>query len=154
MTTDKSKHHPRDRYIVTSTDGHWCQIRKFVGSQLRTNPYKVPFDQIYRVPSQPDPVKENLTSEDDEDTCPIPAHISAPEAPMEISIPDEIMQVPTEEETSCVIEQLPVETPVVVDDTMEHISNDVEDALQVDMFVPRRSTRIRGRPKYLEDYKQ
>ena len=154
LTTDKSKHHPRDRYIVTSTDGHWCQIRKFVGSQLRTNPYKVPFDQIYRVPSQPDPVKENFTSEDDEDTCPIPAHISAPEAPMEIPIPDEIMQVPTEEETSCVMEQLPVETHVVVDDTMEHISNDVEDALKVDMFVPQRSTRIRGRPKYLEDYKQ
>ena len=113
--------------------------------------YKVPFDQIYRVPSQPDPVKENLTSEDDEDTCPIPAHISAPEAPMEIPIPDEIMQVPTEEETSCVMEQLPVETPVVVDDTMEHISNDVEDALQVDMFVPRRLTRISRRPKHLED---
>ena len=73
---------------------------------------------------------------------------------MERPIPDEIMQVPTEEETSCVMEQPPVETPVVVDETMEHISNDVEDAPQVDMFVPRRSTRIPRRPKYLEDYKQ
>ena len=42
LCNDKSKHHPRDRYIVTNTSGHWCQVRKFVGSQLRSNAYKIP----------------------------------------------------------------------------------------------------------------
>ena len=52
LCSDKSKHHPRDRYLVTSVSGHWCQVRKFVGSQLRSNAYKIPMTEVYLVPSR------------------------------------------------------------------------------------------------------
>ena len=34
LCSDKSKHHPRERYLVTSIDGNWCLVRKFVGCDL------------------------------------------------------------------------------------------------------------------------
>ena len=96
----------------------------------------------------------DLPSEEDDDSCVISDHVSAPETPIERPIPDEIMQIPKEEETSCAMESSPVETSAMVNEILEPVNNDVEDASKVDMFVPRRSTRIPRRPKYLEDYKQ
>ena len=32
---DRNKSRARNRYLVVSTDGEWCQIRNFVGNQLR-----------------------------------------------------------------------------------------------------------------------
>ena len=51
LCSDKSKHHPRERYLLTNIDGNWCRVRKFVGSQLQANLYKVPLNEVYRVPS-------------------------------------------------------------------------------------------------------
>ena len=31
---DRYKNRVRDRYLVVSVDGNWCNLRKFVGSQL------------------------------------------------------------------------------------------------------------------------
>ena len=33
---DRNKSRRRDPYLVTSIDGAWCQVRKFVGAQLRS----------------------------------------------------------------------------------------------------------------------
>ena len=66
LCSDKSKHHPRDRYLVTSIDGNWCQVRMFVGSQLRANPYKIPLNEVYRVPS-PRQVRIQLAEPEDEE---------------------------------------------------------------------------------------
>jgi hypothetical protein len=48
---DRNKSKARNRYLVVSTDGEWCQIRKFVGNQLRQSSYKVRKSECYRVPS-------------------------------------------------------------------------------------------------------
>ncbi len=47
---DRDKTKSRDRYIVTSIDGQWCNIRKFSGSQLRASSYKVKLVECYAVP--------------------------------------------------------------------------------------------------------
>ena len=97
LYTDRDKHCARNRYLVTEVDGHWCSIRKFSGSQLRSTPYRVKLSECYKVPeytsttfmrSTPSP----YTSSDDEDydtaihdTSPP----SLPNIPQELSLPAE-----------------------------------------------------------------
>ena len=38
---DQNKYRGRDHYLVTSTDGTWCQVREFVGSQLWSTTYRI-----------------------------------------------------------------------------------------------------------------
>ena len=54
---DKHKHRARDRYLVVSLDGVWCNIRKFTGSQLRQTSYRVKREECYKVPST---IKEKI----------------------------------------------------------------------------------------------
>ena len=49
---DRSKTSPRSRYLVTSITGQWCNIRKFCGSQLRNNSYRVKLSECYKVPQE------------------------------------------------------------------------------------------------------
>ncbi|XP_068706826.1 uncharacterized protein [Montipora foliosa] len=41
ITSDGSKTSARNRYLVVSVDGLWCNVRKFTGSQLRSTSYRV-----------------------------------------------------------------------------------------------------------------
>ena len=51
LYADRTKHHSRDRYLVTSVESDWCHLRKFVGSQLRQSPYRVKKSDCFKVPS-------------------------------------------------------------------------------------------------------
>lgn len=44
---DRNKSRGRDRYLSTSTDGAWCQVRKFVGSQLRSTSFRIRKAEFY-----------------------------------------------------------------------------------------------------------
>ena len=68
--SDRNKHAPRDWYLVTSNDGEWCLIKKFVGNTLRAMNYKVKPTEIYKVPGDPY-VTTNSTrrKEADPDEC-------------------------------------------------------------------------------------
>ena len=71
--SDLSKAKSRDRYIVASEDGNWLNIRKFVGSQLRKNVYRVKRNEVFKVPYTPvvPHAKLNYPGSDDEiDTSP------------------------------------------------------------------------------------
>ena len=50
LYSDRDKNSPRHRYLVTSVDNEWCNIRKFVGETLRANSYKVRRHEVYKVP--------------------------------------------------------------------------------------------------------
>ena len=50
ITSDGSKAHARNQYVVVSVDGLWCHIRKFTGSQLRSTFYRVERSEYYRFP--------------------------------------------------------------------------------------------------------
>lgn len=47
---DRNKSKARNRKLVVSADGEWCQIRKFVDNQLRQSSYKVKISECYFVP--------------------------------------------------------------------------------------------------------
>ena len=46
---DRNKSRGRDRYLVVLVDGEWCNVRKFVGSQLRNVSYRVKKSECYKV---------------------------------------------------------------------------------------------------------
>ena len=48
MYDERDKHHPRSRYIVTSVDKPWLQIRKFTNNQLRSLPYRVKVNDVLK----------------------------------------------------------------------------------------------------------
>ena len=41
LHTDRNKSYARHRNLVASVDGNWCNVRKFVGAQLRSSSYRV-----------------------------------------------------------------------------------------------------------------
>ncbi|CAB4005776.1 Hypothetical predicted protein [Paramuricea clavata] len=49
ITSDGSKTRARDRYLVVSIDGPWCNVRKFAGSQLRSSPYRIKLSECFLV---------------------------------------------------------------------------------------------------------
>ena len=51
LYADRAKHHSHDRYLVTSVEGDWCYLSKFVGSQLRQSSYRVKKSDCFKVPS-------------------------------------------------------------------------------------------------------
>jgi hypothetical protein len=52
LHSDRNKTRARDRYLVVEIDGPFCNIKKFVGSQLRNTSYRVKTAECYRVPSE------------------------------------------------------------------------------------------------------
>jgi hypothetical protein len=52
LYADRDKTHARSRYLVTAVEGMWCNIRKFIGSQLRNASYRVKKSECYKVPNQ------------------------------------------------------------------------------------------------------
>ncbi|XP_063966698.1 uncharacterized protein LOC135156869 [Lytechinus pictus] len=50
LRSDRTKTQARPRYLVCSVDNDWCNIRKFVGSQLRSTSYRVRRSDCLKVP--------------------------------------------------------------------------------------------------------
>ena len=64
---DRNKHKARERYIVVRTDGPWCEVKKFTGSQLRAESYKVKKSECFLLPkyeSQDKIYEPNLDDDD------------------------------------------------------------------------------------------
>ena len=58
---DRNKSRGRDRYLITPIDGAWCQVRKFVGSQLRSTTYRFKKAECYKVRMDPSPSPCHIT---------------------------------------------------------------------------------------------
>ena len=108
LYTDRNKHRARDRYIVVSVEGEWCNIRKFIGAQLRRMSYRVKLSQCYRVnadipsdailyPSRYD----DPASDTDQDIISSSSPLSAlPPVPAELIMPPQLFTHPqTHQET-------------------------------------------------------
>ncbi|XP_063427674.1 CD109 antigen-like [Mytilus trossulus] len=95
LYNDRNKTCARDRYLVVSTDNSWCNIRKFVGSQLRNTSYRVKRSDCYKVPSLLNTLRQqdtysydNFTSSDEDDNTGKPqSPPKPPDIPNVISIP-------------------------------------------------------------------
>jgi len=100
LVSDRSKIHGRERYMVTSTDGDWCFVKKFSGPQLRNVSYKVkrsecePLPMLYRPNPdvQPEPESSEAVPDDNTTECytddpPIPK----PTPPTQPTVPDTLV---------------------------------------------------------------
>lgn len=159
LYTDRNKSSARDRYLVVSVEGEWCNIKKFRGAQLRNTSYRVKRNECYMVPAV---VNTNLhstedPSEEEEDADTPSAH--PPSSPAMI-IPQEISTPPPDRDC-----ELPRESSEVQEDapepdesTMIPVSVDPATGLSLrDTTVYhnshlKRSSRTRHRPAYLDDY--
>ena len=100
LHSDRNKSCGRNRYLVVSTEDNWCNVQKFIGSQLRNTSYRVKHSECYKVPSEVQshtPRRETtvvtvpLDSElDDLPTPPTPTPVpELPHIAIEISTPPE-----------------------------------------------------------------
>ena len=48
--SDRNKSRTRDRYIVTNVEGAFCNVRKFVSSQLSSTSYRIKKSECYHLP--------------------------------------------------------------------------------------------------------
>ena len=103
LHSDSNKSRAQDRYLVVSVDPPFCNIKKFVGSQLRSSSYRVKLSECFRVPvTTSDPSaslrrhSENSVDEDDllPELSPPP---SPPDIPDAISAPAFHGSTPTQE---------------------------------------------------------
>ena len=90
---DRNKSKARDRYLVISVDGVWCNIQKFTGNQLRRTSYRVRVCDCYKVRDQSlvtGPVDTGLSSDEDPDE----SSLHGPDIPPAISEPPVSPQYP------------------------------------------------------------
>ena len=94
LFSDRNKTRARDRSLVVEVTGTFCNIRKFVESQLRSTSYRVKTSDCYRVPSKvtdfrPLTVNSDTDSSSDEalPAQPVPPPPSPPVIPSAISTP-------------------------------------------------------------------
>ena len=170
---DRSKTSPRNRYLVTSITGQWCYIRKFCGSQLRNNSYRVKLSECYKVPQElcnlvPSHSTYSSYDTDDED---LPGASS--NAPLPPCIPRALSETPPPSTPNTVDSTLLSDNSPVPDingtqdtcdlhksDESVELNNTAEnqDVLQleydssVSLPLPTRSTRKRSVPNKFKDY--
>lgn len=151
LHSDRNKSRARDRYLVVSMDPPFCNIKKFVGTQLRSSSYRVKISDCFKVPADtPSPQDfprrastaeltndESLQPSQPPRPPPIPEVISTPglqpiqlEAQDSPSAPE---QSPTEESEDADDDPTLTELPTA----------------QTDL---RRSTRVKRPPAHLADY--
>ena len=164
ITSDGSKTHTRNQYLVVSVDGLWCNVRKFTGSQLRSTSYRVKLSECYRVPDQTettsnlsrhyssDPYLEDIDEEPftsgyiDEEPAHVPTPQSTPNA-VPALVPSELATPPDpQSDITAAPESSPLLGGSVSDITDAPIS---EPAFSP---APHRSSHPTRRPFYLKDY--
>ena len=155
LNSDRNKSKARNRYLLVSMDGSWCYVRKFVGSQLRSVSYRVRKYDCYRVPcsfaDSSYPVRGELSdgsvSEDEESDKGKSLPPVLPHTPPTLSQPD--MGV-----THDVGQNTPVEhtSDAEIPDLQGDILADGDSSSNNSFSDLRRSTRVRRRPKYLDDF--
>ena len=148
----RNKTRARDRYLVVEVSGSFCNIRKFVGSQLRSTSYRVKTTDCYRVPSevtgfQSPAANSDTDSSSDEATSvqPEPSPPAPPVIPSAISTPA-IQEVPDV--------NLPADQDEPYEDTNPDpvldsptTGNDSDSS-----SLPRRSSCVRRRPARYDDF--
>lgn len=96
---DKNKNKARDRYLVVKVEGEWCNIRKFVGNQIRSSSYRVKLVDCYKVTttyatSTPNAFPIIDASTDEEFVLTTPMEALEPRPPGVPDIPSAISQPP------------------------------------------------------------
>ena len=88
---DRNKSRARDRYLVISVEGAFCNVRKFIGSQLRSTSHRIKKSECYHVPGDlsetHSPQRPDDSSGDEYDRLTQTTPPTPPEIPCAISLP-------------------------------------------------------------------
>lgn len=153
LHNDRNKTCARHRYLVVTKEGSWCNIRKFIGAQLRSTSYRVKLSECYKVPSYsfPNDVPPDESTADiadispDESTSDIadipPVQAQPPPVP---DVPEEIYASPSQSSTNPE-HDITLQTEPVLD---SH-SDSPQDTLS---SRPPRPSRARRQPSRFDDY--
>ena len=60
LVSDRDKLRARHRHLISSVDGNWCFIKKFVGNQLRSASYKAKRYECYVVPKECESISSQI----------------------------------------------------------------------------------------------
>lgn len=164
LFSDRDKLHARNRYLVTSIEGQWCFVKKFVGNQLRASSYKVKFDECYLVPNEctASSVPKQYDTYESEDEGVDPIHDES-HSPQPIQIPT-VLTNPMDNSPSDTNANNMSEIPLLLG--VPESPPDPEPFINVPPELPSSSTicnnpttpkssrpkRDVKRPKYLDDY--
>ena len=166
LRTERSKTHSRSRYLVCNIEGEWCNIRKFVGSQLRSSSYRVRRSDCLKVPSDCSPLPgwqsrpSESTSDDADDLSftTVTTGARPPPHPPDLSAEKDVLQPPhgSPDSTSLPSDPRPPDPP----DIPCELSTPQDEPLPSDFTttpcVPLASRRYPERnhraPSYLSDY--
>ena len=149
MYDERDKHHPRSRYIVTSVDKPWLQIRKFTNNQLRSLPYRVKVNDVYKVPSQLNiEQRHHITSEDDDPQPLLPSADSQVVHSVAEYLPDK------EPSTSTLSELVDIPEEIACPPCDKDLGKELPSAESSDAPIIHqgRPPRDRRPPGYLKDY--
>ncbi len=148
LFSDRNKSRARSRYLVLSSDGTWCNVRKFTGSQLRRASYRVRLTDCYKVDSFPSVAghcDDGAASESGEECeVPIAAPPSDPAIPLAIATP---AAPPGSDGSGC-----PEGRTVSPSGSVEVSCHELASLSAVPVQAPRRSGRLRRLPDKLKDY--
>lgn len=143
LYSDRSKSRALDRYLVVEITGSFCNVRKFVGSQLRSTSYRMKKAEFYRVASEvthfhPPAFQDNAGSSSDETS---PTKLVSPPMPIPliqstISTPD-IQEDPDQDDFTATCQEQPSFLP---DSGATHTSDTDSDGFPL----PRRSNFCRS----------
>jgi len=131
LYSDLSKVQGRDRYLVTTVEGAWCCIRKFVGAQLRNTSYRVRRTDCYKVPAYNfnslASSSDDLASDEELPCVPTPVTLPRPSLPdnsvvsntTEPLIPSRPPDIPS-------LISMPEQQPAVIEPLETTLPTDVE----------------------------
>ena len=152
LYSDRNKTRAHDRYLVVEVTSSFCNIRKFVGSQLRSTSYRVKTPDCYRVPSEVADYRQSAINDDADSSSdeappakPVPSPPSPPVIPSAISTPA-TQEVPDG--------NLPASGHEPREDTHPDpvLDSPASDSNSDTSPPPRRSTRVRRRPACYDDF--
>ena len=153
LHTDLNKSRARDRYLVVAMEPPFCDIKKFIGSQLRSSSYHVKLSECFKVPCDladpfrtPHTCRTNDSDDEDDPVVPRPPPPALPDIPDAISAS---VHPPT----------LAFPSAPTMDDsaTQPSCSHDIPSEKAVTSADPpipdlRRSSRVRRPPTRFVDY--
>jgi len=155
LYTDKNKNRARDRYLVTSIDGPWLNIRKFVGSQFRSSSYRVKKSECYKVHSQMFSLPAPILTEEESDShfeiestptthiTDIPIHSEPQALPDPPQIPEEIVPANAHSPPDIVED---IDAPDIHVETVDNVPSN-STTVQSDSNVEHSPSNCNSRPK-------
>ena len=168
IISDGSKTRARDRYLVVSIDGSWCNVRKFTGSQLRSTSYRVKLAECFRVydKSPPPPLPTLQSPRESTSTLvpqlppPVPVELSQPRMhDTNPQIPPRALNIPYPplEMMEGVPERPTYSEHPEPDQQTAHVPDSLSSPLTAgttfeNHTAPRRSSRQRRPPAHLKDF--